>query len=92
MPLFRSKKTNKTELDPSRIMKLEGAEIQEDGLDVELFHIAALMEGTSEAKLRRLEKKIFGKTFDDLLREGYCPSLAIKGEGGTVWTTKGKSP
>ncbi|MCW3987248.1 MAG: hypothetical protein NWE87_02915 [Candidatus Bathyarchaeota archaeon] len=100
MSLFGSRKKNpkrgkpnldlNTALSEGKIELLEGGKIEQDGLDVELFHIGALIEGTSESEINKLETIIFGKTFNDMLGEGYRPSIAIKDDEGAYWTASGK--
>lgn len=100
MPLFGSKKKKRrraensldleTALSEGRVGLLEGGDLEQDGLAHELFHIGALMTGTSGAELDKLEKALFGRTFKDLLREGYRPAVVIKDDNGIEWTAMGK--
>lgn len=89
--LFAGKPNLNEALSKGRIEKLKGCELEKNGLEIELFHITALMSGSARSEINNLERKIFGKTFEDLLRHGYQPSLAIKDDNGSYWTAKGKS-
>ena len=60
---------------------------------LELLHATMLMQGTAITEIASSEMQMFGKTFEDLLLEGYNPSerVALRDKKGVVWTAWGKS-
>ena len=99
MGLFGRKKKSKsnssglnlgTLLSEGKIELLQGGNMEQNDLDIELFHVGSLITNTSETDLENLETKIFGKTFNDCLKNGYKPSIAIKDDDGYYWTVFGK--
>jgi len=80
----------KTLLSEGKIEQLQGGNMEQEDLGVELFHVVSLIETTSEKQLEELEIAIFGKTLNDCLKNGYKSSIAIKDDDGYYWTVYGK--
>ena len=64
---------------------------------IETFRILSLMycdthDDMKTSDIGPLERKMFGKTFEDLLQEGYMVTLVIEDkESGDFWTAFGKA-
>ena len=62
----------------------------DENIELEKFRIGGLMTGLSTKKLKKMEWMLFGKTLEDIIRDGYRPSQILTDKSGNQWTTEGK--